>query len=131
MKKLSFFIATTFILLSFIPAQLKADEEKPQVSAVAASTEVLAAESAEAAAQTARLEEISTMDLSTLSRSEKKELRKEVSEIKSKQDVYVRRHRSNRHHDGYEGNNGYHSRGTIYLVGGSGLLLVLLIILLL
>lgn len=63
MKKLTFCIVTTLMLLSFIPAQVKAANEKAAVSAVTAKP----AESAEATAQLARLEEIKSMDFSTMS----------------------------------------------------------------
>lgn len=127
---------------------MKADEEKTPLTGIAVpaavsaevtadvtdavSVEESAEVTAETAALTARLEEINALDISALSRSEKRELRKEVNEISSQQDRYNRgRHRGHHKNNGYEGTTRYHSSGTIFLVGGSGLLLVLLIILLL
>jgi len=123
MKKLAFGIMTAFLLMSFIPTQLKAATESKPVSVSAIKT----IESTTASTQLARLEEIKAMDLSTLSRSEKKELRQEVRAIKNDQDGYGRRH-----HDGgdrnYEGRRG---GGEVFFIGGGGLLVILLIILLL
>ena len=113
---------TTLMLLSFIPAQVKAANEKAAVSAAAAKP----AESAEATAQLARLEEIKAMDFSTMSRSEKKELREEVRAIKTAQDE-----RGRRNYDRRGGQYGHRHGGTVFVLGGGGVLIVLLIILLL
>ena len=121
MKKLALSVVTSFLLLALIPTQLKAATESNPVS-VSATKPV---ESADANAQLARLEEIKAMDMSTLNRSEKKELRKEVREIKNDQDG-----RGRRYHDGNRSNVNVRSSGTFYVYGGSGLLLILLIILL-
>lgn len=122
MKKLAFGIMTAFLLMSFIPTQLKAATESKPVSVPAIKT----IESTNASTQLARLEEIKAMDLSTLSRSEKKELRQEVRVIKNDQDGYGRRHRDggDRNYDGRRGG------GSVLFVGGGGLLIILLIILL-
>ena len=127
MKKLTFCIMTTFMLLSFIPSQSKAATESKTVS-VATTTSV---ESAKDNADLARLNEIKAMDFSTLSRSEKKELRKEVREIKNDQDGRGRYHerRGGRNHDGGD-YNGRHGGGTVYFMGGGGLLVLILILLL-
>jgi hypothetical protein len=123
MKKLTFCMMTAFVLLSFTPTQLKAAEETKTVSVAAAKT----IESTDAA-QLARLEEIKAMDMSTLNRSEKKELRNEVKAIKNDQNERSRRYRIG--HD--EGNhNGRHGGGTVFMIGGGGLLLIILLILLL
>ncbi len=112
-----------FLLFSFIPTQVKAAEETKTVPVVAAKT----IESTDAA-QLARLEEIKAMDLSALSRTEKKELRNEVKAIKNDQNKHSRRYRIG--HD--EGNhNGRHGGGTVFIMGGGGLLLIILLILLL
>ena len=110
---------TAIILLLFVPAQSKAATESKTVS-VATTTNV---ESARDNADLARLNEIKAMDLSSLSRSEKKELRKEVREIKSDQDG------RGRHHDGGD-YYGHHRGGTVYFMGGGGLLVLILILLL-
>ena len=116
----------TALLLSFVPAQVKADNDTKNVSV--ATVKTIETTDAAAQAQLARLEEISTMDKSTLNRSEKKELRNEVRAIKSDQDG-----RGRRYHDGRNGRNyeGRHGGGAVYIMGGSGLLLIVLIIILL
>jgi hypothetical protein len=122
MKKFTFCIMTTFMLLSFVPSQLNA-ATVPVSSAVTA-------EGVKDNADLARLNEIKAMDLSSLSRSEKKELRKEVREIKNDQDGRGRYHEGHgRYHDGgnYEGRR---SGGTVYFMGGGGLLVLILILLL-
>ncbi|MCX6236295.1 MAG: hypothetical protein NTY07_01855 [Bacteroidia bacterium] len=128
MKKLALSIMAAFLVLSFIPTQLKAATDNKTVSLAAPKT----VESADA--NLARLEEIKTMDMSTLNRSEKKELRKEVRAIKDDQDGRGRGYqngRGRRYHDGgNSGNVGVRGGGTIYIMGGGGLLIILLIILL-
>jgi len=121
MKKLAFGIMTAFLLMSFIPTQLKAATESKPVSV----SEIKTVESTTASTQLARLEEIKAMDMSTLSRSEKKELRQEVRAIKNDQNEYGRSHHDGdgRYHDGRHG-------GSVLVFGGSGLLIILLIILL-
>lgn len=130
MKKLALSIMAAFLLLSFIPTQLKAATDNKTVSMAAPKT----VESADANANLARLEEIKAMDMSTLNRSEKKELRKEVRAIKDDQDGRGRGYqngRGRRYHDGgNSGNVGVRGGGTIYIMGGGGLLIILLIILL-
>jgi len=76
----------------------------------------------------ARLEEIKAMDMSTLSRSEKKVLRTEVKAIKNDQDERSRRYRDRGDRDNYY--NGHHG-GTVFIYGGGGLLLLILLIILL
>ena len=79
MKKIVLCISTLLLLFTLIPTQLKAvpDSEAP----VKPSTEFV--ESVDAEILIARLAEIDAMDKSNLSSSEKKDLRKEVREIKS------------------------------------------------
>ena len=115
---------TALLLLSFVPTQVKAANDTKTVSVATAKT----IETTDAAAQLARLEEINAMDKSTLNRSEKKELRNEVRAIKSDQDG-----RGRRYHDGRNGRNydGRHGGGTVYIMGGTGLLIIVLIIILL
>jgi len=135
MKKFTFCLLIAFLSLSFIPSKLKAETVKSPVSIVTAETATIPVpiaaaitdESAEANANIARLEEIKAMDMSTLSRSEKKELRNEVRTIKSNQDGRGRRG----HGYGHGNYDGRHGGGTVYLYGGSGLLIILLLILLL
>ena len=122
-----------FMVLSLIPAQLNAANEtktKTESLAVAKTASPTLAVSNDLAvynAQMARLEEIKAMDMSTLSRSEKKELRTEVKAIKNDQDGRSRRYRDRGDRDNY--NNGRHG-GTVFIYGGGGLLLIILLILL-
>ena len=123
-----------FMMLLLIPAQLNAANEtktKSELLTVAKAESPTLAISNDLAvynAQMARLEEINAMDMSTLSRSEKKVLRTEVKAIKNDQDERSRRYRDRGDRDYY--NNGRHG-GTVFIYGGGGLLLILLIILLL
>jgi uncharacterized membrane protein YgcG len=120
MKKLMFCTVIAFLMLSTIPTQLKAADDTKTTSA----TTTIAVETTDAV-QLARLEEINAMDLSSLSRSEKKELRNEVKMIKSNQDGRSRRYREGRNYDGR------HGGGTVFVYGGGGLLLIILLIILL
>lgn len=135
MKKLTICLVMAFMMLSLIPAQLNAANEtktKSESLAVAKTDSPTLAISNDLAvynAQMARLEEINAMDMSTLSRSEKKVLRTEVKAIKNDQDQRSRRYRDRGDRDNY--NNGRHGGGTVFIYGGGGLLLILLIILLL
>lgn len=78
MKKLTLYIITVFLSLTFIPTQLKAGTETIPTS-MAATKPI---ESAAANALLARLNKIKAMDKSKLSSSEKKQLRKEVRSTK-------------------------------------------------
>ena len=109
MKKLMFCAVITLMMLSSVPTQLKAADNTKAVTTATTKSDVPTE-----AALTARLDEIKAMDMSTLSRSEKKELKSEMKAIKSHQEeVYVTTH----HHHG------------IYL-GVGGVLIVILIIVL-
>ena len=123
MKKLTLGILAAFMLLSVLPTTSKAESETIEKTTIAAKT----VESPDATAQQARLEEIKGLDLSTLDRSEKKELRKEVRTIKNDQDGRGHRNHGNRGGGDYDGR---HGGGTVYFMGGGGLLIILLIILL-
>jgi len=142
MKKLSFCIMTAFLLLSFMPARLKAetkqnastevitktvestDANASLVNKTAESADVNTVENARANAQLARLEEIKAMDMSTMTSSEKKELREEVKSIQNEQNYYG--DRDGDHHD----RDHHHHHGMFIGVGG-GLLIIILLILLL
>jgi hypothetical protein len=126
MKKLTLCMMITFMALSIIPSPLSAANEtkvKSESPTVAAASDLSIT-----TAQLARLEEIKAMDMSTLSRSEKKVLRTEVKAIKSDQDE-----RRRRYNNGPYGNdnNGRHNGGVVIVSAGGGLLIILLIILLL
>ena len=123
MKKLKLCILATFFLLSFVPGQTRGATDE---GANAVTTSKIS-ESTSPNNQLIRLNEIKGMDMSTLNRTEKKELRKESRSIKSEQYGQGRRHDNRRNGGDYDGRR---SGGTVYFVGGSGLLIVLLIILL-
>ncbi len=133
MRKLMICVVMTFVLFSLIPVQLNAVNEiktKSELLSVAKTESPTLAISNDLAvynAQMARLEEIKAMDMSTLSRSEKKVLRTEVKAIKNDQNERSRRYRDRG--DNY--NNGRHGGGTVFIYGGGGLLLLILLILLL
>ncbi len=115
----------TIMLLLFIPTQVKAATETKTVTVVA--PETIQSTDIEAV-QLARLEEIKAMDMSTLSRTEKKELRNEVRSIKSAQDG-----RGRRDHDGRGGRDfdGRRHGGAVFVMGGGGLLFIILLVLIL
>jgi len=127
---------TVCFMMSFIPTQLKAETEKSATTAVTTKTiettdvnatkAADAAEIAEANALMTRLEEIRAMDMSSLTPSEKKELREEVHMIQNQQDRHDRDR--NRYDDG--GQRHRHG-GNVVFLGGGGLLLIILILLLL
>jgi hypothetical protein len=78
MKKLPVYLLITMLSLSFIPTQLSAKEKDPN-EITTNSKEVSPA----VKIMIDRLEEIKAMDKSSMSRVEKKELRKEVRAIKA------------------------------------------------
>jgi hypothetical protein len=79
MKKLMLCVMTAFLLLTFIPTQLKAGTATSTLSITAATSVA----SADAQVLITRLDKINAMDKSTLTSSERKLLRKEVRSIKS------------------------------------------------
>lgn len=111
MKKISLSLMMGLMLLVVSPTLLKAETE-PTTTATTAPAPV---KSAEATAMEIRLNEIKAMDMKTLNAAEKKELRKEVREIKS--DIKA----SERAVSG----------GGVYISVGAAILIVLLLILLL
>ncbi len=123
MKKLTLCILATFFMLSIVPTQSKGATDE----GAGAITTAKISEPASPNSQLVRLNEIKEMDMSTLNRTEKKELRKESRAIKNDQYGQGRRHDNGRRGGDYDGRR---SGGTVYFVGGSGLLIVLLIILL-
>jgi len=74
MKKFTLGLATAMLLLTFTPAQVRAEAKPTPISTPVESPEVRA--------MLNRLEEINAIDKSTLKPAEKKELRKEVRTIK-------------------------------------------------
>lgn len=88
MRKLTFY-AMTICLLTFCMNDVKAINTHPNNSAVA----VKPAENEEVQAMINRLEEIKAMDLSSMTKVQKKELRKEVKaikqEMKAVQGIYL------------------------------------------
>ncbi len=115
MKKLTLGLITVFMLFFVGPLQLKADIKTNTVPTSSTAT----VKSVEADAMIIRLNEIKAMDVSALSSSEKKKLRKEVRSIKSELKVksettYI------------EGGH-----GGIYMSVGAAVVIALLLILLL
>jgi Ribonuclease G/E len=106
MKKLTLCIMTALLLLAFVPMQLNAEPETN--ASPKATTEVVMSD--EAVVLMDRLEEIEAMDKSDLSSAERKELRKEVRDIKKELKELS---------------------GGVYISVGAAILIVLLLILLL
>jgi len=117
MKKLTLIVMSAFVMLFVIPTQLKAETETAPVAVVAP----VPVATVDASVLVARVEAIKAMDISTLSTTERKELRKELRAIKSdlkdrkKSDVYA----------------STTSNGGIYLSVGAIIIIILLLILLL
>jgi hypothetical protein len=80
MKKLTLCIMTALLLLAFVPMQLNAEPETYTSPKATTETEVVMSDKAVALMD--RLEEIEAMDKSDLTSAEKRELRKEVRDIK-------------------------------------------------
>ena len=75
MRKINIYSIVVVLILAFSPVHLRAsDEANPTTTATM--------DAARATTLINRLEEIKAMDMTTLSRSEKKELRNEVRETK-------------------------------------------------
>jgi len=106
MKKLALVLMTALMVLAFSSSHLKAETVTGEVTLVASKPD----EAAEAKVLLTRLEVIKTMDMSTLSSIEKRNLRKEVRSIKA----------TLREMD-----------GTIIYISAGGLIIVLLLIILL
>ncbi len=77
MKTITLSIMTLFMLMSFIPTELRAETN------AVSTTKTKEVESAEAKTIIARLNEIKAMDKSKMTSSEKKQLRKEVRTLKT------------------------------------------------
>ncbi len=112
------------LLLLTIPAQSGAEEEKSNVAVTETKTEV----AAEVNGLVDRLEEIKAMDLSELSSSEKKELRKEVRTIKKDLKDYSK---ANADANANANATGEGEAGPgIYISGGAIIVILLLLLLL-
>lgn len=89
MKKLTFVIATSLLMIFLVPSQVKAGTEELKNGAIETLTtdaviETVDAEetlAAESEALLSRLDEINEMDKTDLTPSERRELRKEVRQI--------------------------------------------------
>lgn len=136
MKKLTLLTLSAFLMLSVIPTQIKAATDTEIAKTAMISTET--------ASGTNQLTDIKSIDLTTLSSSENKEVLKEASPLKNDQDGRSRRYRD-RHPrrdvdvtivadhrvrgDGYY--EGRHSHSGAYIGGGGLLVLILILILVL
>lgn len=106
MKKITLYLMTTIVFLSFIPTPSMAETENTPTP----TEKVKKVPSTEAQAMVSRLEEIKAMDKSNMNSSEKKAFRKEVRSIKK---------------------NLTELNGGVYLSVGAIIIIVLLLILLL
>jgi hypothetical protein len=113
MRKLLLGLIAGFMLLMGSPTLLKADTEPTAISVPATTT----VKSPEVAAMELRLNEIKAIDTKALSSAEKKELRKEVREIKSELKA--------------NSESASVNSGGVYVSVGAAILIVLLLILLL
>lgn len=116
MRKLIFSVLSVFVLIFVFQTQLKAETETAPATIVATAPVA----SADIGVLIARVETIKAMDISTLSSSERKELRKELRTIKSD----LKKH-------GKNNLNSINSNGGVYLSVGAIIIIVLLLILLL
>jgi hypothetical protein len=105
MKKLMMSFATAALLLIMIPSQAN-DAVRP---ASKKSIETEKTQSAEVTALVNRVDEIKAMDKSSMTSSEKKELRKEMRDVKNQANAQ--------------------SGGVVYISGGVLLLIIIIIIL--
>jgi|GEM_PF-1047859 len=119
MKKLNFQVLYACMFLLIFPSLLNAKNETKQFKADINSVDTKGV----ANEQFARLVEISEMDLSNLSRSEKSELRAEVRAIKTEMDEQSTKNAN-------EATNFVGGGGIYISVGGAILILILLILLL-
>jgi hypothetical protein len=117
MKKLTLTLMTACMLLLFNSGQLKAAAEYNNWPT--ATTSSTAVKSTETESRVARLNEIKSMDNSTLSSSEKKELRTETRSIKKEM-------KANGESAYIEG-----SHGGIYVSVGAAILIIILLVILL
>jgi hypothetical protein len=115
MKKSILGLSIALLLFAVVPGQIQANSEKSKASVT--STTMISSKAARSEAAEVRLNEIKAMDMSTLSSSEKKELRKEVRAIKSESKA------NSKYVEG--------GHGGIYLSAGAVIMLILLLILLL
>jgi len=114
MKKLALAFTTAIMLFLCTPGHLKADTETNKLTTGTS----VPVRSAEAEARVVRLNEINTTDRSTLSSSEKKELRTETRAIKSEMKM-------NNESTAQSGSGG------VYLSVGAIIIIILLLILIL
>ena len=77
MKKLAFLLMTAFALLAFVPSSVQAASEKDKAP-ISVPIPEKSVRTPEAKALITRLDEIKAMDKSTLSPTEKRELRQEI-----------------------------------------------------
>lgn len=132
MKKIAFSLMAACMLLLFVPTQLKAANENGAVAVEAIKASPIDATNASETINTlavtdydadiARLEEIKAMNLSSLSSSEKNELREEVKMIKKDMESLD----NNMNKDKVNRKDG----GVIYISAGTVLLILILILLL-
>jgi len=128
MKKLTFLTLSAFLMLSVIPGQIKA--------ANVGETEKTATISTETVKNTNQLNEIKTIELTSISSSENKEVLREASPLVNEQGRHNGRYnnrRPNREVDvTIQSDRTYgHHHGGAYIGGGGVLVLILILILVL
>jgi len=115
MKKSILGLSIALLLFVVAPGQIQANSENSKITVT--STSAVSSRAARSEAAEIRLNEIKAMDMSALSSSEKKELRKEVRAIKSESKA------NSKYVEG--------GHGGIYLSVGAIIVIILLLILLL
>jgi hypothetical protein len=128
MKKLTFLTLSAFLMLSVIPGQTKAATDTEAAKTVAISNET--------AVSTDQLSEIKSIELTSLSTSENKEVLKEASPIANEQGRHNGRYRNNRPSRDVDvtiqSDRTYgHHHGGAYIGGGGVLVLILILVLVL
>jgi len=113
MKKLFWYLITALLFVSIPTTMLNAESKTNTVSITSTTT------TKTTDALMVQLNEIKSMDISTLSRSEKKELRKEVQSI------------NNKLKSAGDNQSAEKQKGGLYLSAGAIIIIVLLLILLL
>jgi len=128
MKNSTFLTLSAFLMLSFIPAQIKAATDTEAAKTVTISSEKVS--------RTERINEIKPIELMALSPSENKEVLKEASSLLNDQGRHNGRYRNrpaNRNVDlTIQSDRGYrHNHSGAYIGGGGVLVLILILVLVL
>ena len=127
MKKLTFLTLSAFLMLSVIPGQIKAANDGKVEKTEAISTETVK--------NTDQLNEIKSIELTSISSSENKEVLRETSPLVNEQGRHNGRYQNRQNRDvdvTIQSDRTYgHHHGGAYIGGGGVLVLILILILVL